>query len=77
MRPDIQARYELLLQDPEFKRRAERAAHLRAESLRRAEERDAEQELALRLIDIGYNVLRTGSASDALKRVRNRLKECA
>jgi hypothetical protein len=56
---------------------AERAARLRAESLRRAEERDAERDLGLRLIAIGYKVLRDRGASDTLKRVRDRLKKSA
>ena len=54
--------------------------------LTRKQERDAEQKLALRLIDIGYKVLAQtlhpdkGGSRDAmarLNRVRDRLKECA
>lgn len=65
------------------KREAER---LREEALTRAQERDAERQLALRLIDIGFKVLSKelhpdkGGSRDAmqrLNRVRDRLKSSA
>lgn len=65
------------------KREAER---LREAELTRRQERDAEQQLALRLIDIGYKVLAKelhpdrGGSRDAmarLNRVRDRLKQSA
>jgi hypothetical protein len=59
----------------------------REDSLTRKQEREAEQKLALRLIDIGYKVLakelhpdKLGGDRDAmarLNRVRTRLKDCA
>lgn len=65
------------------KREAER---LREESLNRAQEREAERKLALRLIDIGYRVLakelhpdagRKDAGMQRLNRVRDRLKNHA
>jgi hypothetical protein len=67
--------------------RARREAHrLREAELTRAQERDAERKLALRLIDIGFKVLASelhpdkGGSRDAmsrLNRVRDRLKQHA
>lgn len=65
------------------KREAER---IQRENLTRQQEREAEQKLALRLIEIGFKVLAKelhpdrGGSRDAmtrLNRVRDRLKQCA
>jgi len=67
-------------------RARQEAARLQEESLSRAQEREAEKRLALRLIDIGYKVLAKelhpdrGGTKDAMVRlgkVRTRLKGCA
>lgn len=61
------------------------AERIREENLTRQQERDAERQLALRLIDIGYKILAKelhpdkGGSRDAmqrLSRVRDRLKQC-
>ena len=60
------------------------AERLREENLTRQEEREADRQLALRLIDIGYKVLAKelhpdkGGSRDAMQRlgrVRDRLKQ--
>jgi hypothetical protein len=66
--------------------RAKREAeHARAENLTRQQEHEADQKLALRLIEIGFKVLAKelhpdrGGSRDAmtrLNRVRDRLKQC-